>query len=111
MAVDDLTTDLNLNLLEEEVTQSALGTTRPSSQSSTDCTRIGKGDLYITLPDKVGIAIHDSNNTLTIHGGTSEVHTECLDGEVRVALVENFPEGDMRIASEVGILSTLCNEL
>jgi hypothetical protein len=111
MAVDDLTTDLNLNLLEEEVTQAALGTTRPSSQSSADCICIGKGDLYITLPDKVSIAVHDSNNALTIHGGTGEVHAECLNSKVGMALVEHLPERNMRIAREVGILSTISNEL
>ena len=110
LAVDDLATDLHLDLLDHEVAQATLGATRPGREVR-HAVRHGESDLEVGLPDEVGVTIDDSHDTLPPGGRAGEVHAEGLHGEVRVALVENLPKRDMRIAREIGILSTIGNKL
>jgi hypothetical protein len=109
MTIDDLTADLYLDLLEKKVTQATLSTSSPVHAISNS--GIGEGDLDIGLPNKVGVAVHNGNETLTICGGAREVDTHRLNGEVGVTLVENLPEGNVGIASDVGILGAVSNKL
>jgi hypothetical protein len=66
VGINNLTTNLNLNLLEEGVANTTTSTRAPSDQVGAGS--IGKRDLYIGLPDEICIAIHNCNKTLTIGG-------------------------------------------
>jgi len=60
---------------------------------------------------QVRIAVDDSRDTLVEVGLTVEGNLNGLNREVGVALVENLPESNLRVARDVDILSTVRNEL
>ena len=108
VGVDDLTANLHLNLLEELVAETTLKGSRPLHVHSLG---VGELDLQVGLVHQIRVAVDDGNDTLSILRRASEVHTKRLHGEVRMTLVEHLPKGDVGISSDVGILSTIRNEL
>ena len=114
VTVHDLATDLNLHLLDEEVTQTATTTGRPEHvlcRTRGSRTRVGKRHLEIRAEHQVSITVDDHNRTLAIRRRTREVDTHGLHGEIGMTLVQHLPEGDVGISGDVGILSTICDEL
>jgi hypothetical protein len=111
VTINDLTTNLDLHLLEEEVTQTTLSTRGPVHIGRRPEFCVREDDLYVGLPDEVGVAVDHGHEALTIGRGAGEVDTHSFHGEVGVTLVENLPEGNVGIASDVCILSTVCDEL
>ena len=113
MTIDDLTADLNLNLLEQELAKAILFVI-PELHGVNQCTRriaIRKLNLQLRLADQIRIAVDDGNDTLTERRSTREVDTERLHGEVRVTLLEDLPERNMRISRDVDILCSVGNKL
>ena len=114
VTVNDLSTNLHLNLLEQEVAEAAhtargpvdvLAGTRHSRP------RVGQRHLEIRAVDKVSVAVHDGHHALAILGRAREVDTHGLHGEIGVTLVHDLPEGDVGVARDVGILCSVGNEL
>ena len=110
VAVDDLTANLHLNLLEHSIPKAALDTAGPDNVGVRS-DHVRENNLHIGLSDQVCVAVDHSNNALPPGGRTREIHTHRLHGEVRVALVEHLPEGDVGISNDVGILRAIGNEL
>ena len=116
LTVDALTTDLNLNLLDEAVadvvepaeTGRRTGETSGSASANTD---LRKNNLDVGLVHKIGVTVDHRSNTLVEVSLTVEGNLDGLNGEVGVALVEDLPESDLRVARDVDILSTVRNEL
>ena len=114
MTVNDLTTNLHLNLIEEDVTQTAQTITRPlNAASTTDRCRasVGQSDLYIGLPDQICVAVHHRHHTLAIGRRAGKVDTHRLNGEIGMPFVKDLPKSDVRIAGDIGILCAICDEL
>lgn len=114
VAIDDLTADLHLNLLHEEVSEAVLLVV-PVALRRQDRVRVitdhRELDLQLGLADEIGVAVDDGNDTLSERRSSCEVDTERLHGEVRVTLLQNLPERDMRVARDVDILSPVGNKL
>ena len=114
MTVHDLATNLNLHLLDEEVTKTATTASRPQHVLCGTCgflPRIGKRHLEIRSEHQVSIPVHHHNRTLSVARRAREVDTHGLHGEIGMTLVQHLPEGDVGISSDVRILSTICDEL
>lgn len=114
VAIDDLTTDLHLNLLEQEVSKAVLlviPVRLRVDECSTSIADHRKLDLQLCLSDQIRIAVDDGDDTLSERRSTREVDTERLHGKVRVTLLEDLPERDMRVARDVDILSPVGNKL
>ncbi len=114
LAIDDLATDLNLNLLEQEVAKTVLLIVPVRLRIHERVASVAddrKLNLQVRLADQIRIAVDDGNDTLAERRSTREVDTERLHGEVRVTLLEDLPERDMRVARDVDILSPVGNKL
>ena len=114
VTVNDLSTDLHLNLLQHEVSQAAHAAGCPLDvvrRTRRRCCRVRQRHLEVRAVDQVSVAVHDGDHTLSVLGRAREVDTHCLHREVGVPLVHDLPEGDVRIASDVSVLCTVGNEL
>jgi hypothetical protein len=116
LAINTLTTNLNLNLLDEAVTnvvEPAETRSRTSVTSNTTSTELdlGEHNLNVGLVHQISITINHSSDTLVEVSLSVEGNLNRLHGEVGVALVENLPESNLRVARDINILSTVRNEL
>ena len=111
MSVNDLTTNLYLNFLEKEVSNASLVITRPIDRSSLSGKGIWKNYLDVSFPDQIGIAVDHCHETLSIVGCAGKVDAEWFNGKVSMTLVEDLPEGDVRISCNVCVLSTISDKL
>ena len=107
LAIDTLATDLNLNLLDEAVTN----VVNPAEGRTRLAVNLRENDLDVRLVHKIGVTVDDSRNTTIEISLAVERHLNRLDGEVRVALVEDLPERDLGIAGDIDILRTVGDKL
>jgi hypothetical protein len=111
MLINTLSTDLELNLLDEVVTRpvqpAELGTRAVSGLDG----YLGEGSLEIHAVDQVTVALDRASNSLTEARGTVERVLNGLHGEVSVATVNRLEESNLRVASQVNILSAISDEL
>jgi hypothetical protein len=111
MSVNDLTANLYLNLLEKEVSDTSLIITRPNDWICLSSIGVWKNYLNISFPDQIGIAVDHCHETLSIVGCAGKVDAEWFNGKVSMTLVEDLPEGDVRISCNVCVLSTISDKL
>ncbi len=118
LAIDALAADFNLNLLDEAVADVVepaetllAGVASNNTGSARTDINLRKNNLDVRLVHQIRIAVDDSRNTLVKVGLTVEGNLNRLNGEVGVALVENLPESDLRVAGDIDILRTVRNKL
>jgi hypothetical protein len=118
LAINALAADFNLNLLDEAVADVVEPAEALGGGRTADNTGIGSGDrnlrendLDVGLVHQIRIAVDDSRDTLVEVGLTVEGNLNGLNREVGVALVEDLPESDLRVARDVDVLRTIRNKL
>ena len=104
LAVNALTTDLKLDLLDEAVTNVA----EPAETLACGVKRnLGEHNLDVRLVHEIGVTIDYSRDTLVKVGLAVERYLNRLYCKVRVALVKNLPERDLGVARDINILRTI----
>ena len=103
LAINALTTDLKLNLLDEAVTNIA----EPAETRTARKLNLGQHNLDIRLVHEIGVTVNDGRNTLVKVGLTVERYLNGLNREVRVALVKDLPERDLGVTRNVDVLCTI----
>jgi len=112
LTVNALTADLKLHNLDEAVAN-RVEPAEALDRCLTSGTQVhcGQHHLDVRAVHQVGIAVDNGRHTLVEVGLAVERHLNGLHGEVRVALVQNLPEGDLGIARNINILRTIAHEL
>ena len=118
LTINALAADLNLNLLDEAVADVVEPAETLGGRAASNNAGGARGDidlrennLDVGLVHQIGVTVDDSRDTLVEVGLTVEGNLNRLNREVSVALVENLPESDLRVAGNVDILSTVRNKL
>jgi hypothetical protein len=112
LAVDTLTTNLNLNLSDEllsgEIQPTGIHTSGTSSAGvSTDTHQLvdlGKSDLKIRAVGKIAVTADSALDTTTEIGLSVESLLNRFNSKIGVTSVSDLPESDLRITSEVYVL-------
>ena len=108
LAVNAGSADLDLDLLDQAVAD----VVEPAEAGVVDRQRnLGERHLDVGAVHQIGVAADDSRDTAAEVGLAVERHLNRLHGEVGVALVQNLPEGNLRVAGDVDILGTVRDEL
>lgn len=109
LAVDALTTDLELNLLDESVTD----VVEPAETLNGLRREVNRreDDLDVRAVHQVGVTVDDRRDTLVEVRLSVERDLNGLEGEVRVALLEDLPERDLGVTRDVDILRSVGDEL
>jgi hypothetical protein len=111
MLVNALTTDLDLDVLDQVVANPV----EPAELSTRAILslegNLGEGGLEVDTVDQITVAADGAGNTLTEVGDTIEGLLDRLHREVGVATIELLEEGDLGIGRQVNILSTVGDEL
>ena len=106
-----LTSDLNVDVLDEEVTDpvepAELGTRAVRGLESD----LGQRALEVCAEDQVAVAADRALDLLAEVGSAVERLLNGLHGEVRVAAVHYLPEGNLRVSCQVDILRAVGDEL
>jgi len=114
LAIDALTTDFNLNLLDEAVTN----VRQPAETGGRSCRRAERTvrrlevnrrehNLHICLVHKIGVTVNHGRHALVKVGLAVEGDFNGLHGEVSMALVQHLPEGNLGVTRNVDILCTI----
>ena len=109
--VDALAADLDLNTLDEVVTDPVEPTelrTRAVRRLERDAR---ERRLQVDAVDQIAVALDRARDALAEARGAVERVLDGLHGEVRVAAVHHLEERDLGVAREVNILRTVRNEL
>jgi hypothetical protein len=109
--VDTLSTDLELNLLDQVVTRPVQPTELGTRAVSSGDGYLGEGSLEIHAVDQVTVALDGASDSLTEARGTVERVLNGLHGEVSVATVDRLEESNLRVSSQVNVLSAISDEL
>jgi hypothetical protein len=112
LAVDALAADLELNLLDEAVADLV----EPAETRRRDATIVlevnrRENDLDVRAVHQVGVTVDDRRDTLVEVGLAVERDLNRLEGEVRVALLEDLPERDLGVTRDLDILGSVRDEL
>jgi len=111
LTINALTSNLELNNLDESVTN----VVQPSETVEVSRTRnkvyCRKNNLNVCAVHQIGITIDDGSHTLVEVGLSVEGDFNGLHCEVCVSLVENLPEGNLRITGDINILCAITDEL
>ena len=110
LPVNSLTTDLELDRLDETVTDVVEPAEAVQRADGREVNR-GENDLDICAIHEIGVTVDYSRNTLVKVGLAVERHLDGLHREVRVTLVENLPESNLGVAGNVDVLRTIADEL
>ena len=114
VTVHDLATDLNLHLLDEEVTETATTTGSPEHilrRTRSSRARVGQRHFEVRAEHQVSISVDDHNRALAVARRTREVDTHGLHGKIGMSLEQTLPKGDLRVSSDVCVLSTVGDKL
>ncbi len=118
LAVDALATDLDLDLGNELLAgeikpagENAVGGGSGSGTVGHGLVDFGEGDLEDGGVGEVTVTGDGAGDTATEIGLTVECLLNGLHGKVGVAAVGHFPEGDLRVTSEVDVLGAVGNKL
>jgi len=102
LTVNELTTNLNLSLLNHSITNTiSPGSTGTSTSDS------GGNTLEIHLLNKVTITRNGSSNTLAKIYLTVESLFNRLNGKVSMTAIYHLKEGNLRVSSEINILGAI----
>jgi len=111
LAVNALATNLNLNLLDEAVTD----VVHPAESLHVDVRaaerNLGENNLNVRLVHQVRVTVDDRRDALVEVRLTVERHLNRLHRKVRVALLEDLPERDLGVARDVDILRAVAHKL
>ena len=112
LAVNALTTDLNLNLRNQLLT----GEIKPaginaSGRALKTRANFGKGHLKVSAVSQVTIAADSAGNTPAKVSLAVESLFDRLHGKVGVPLVRDLPEGNLRITGKINVLCAIGDEL
>jgi len=110
LTVNALTTDLELNRLDETVTD----VVEPAEAvQGADRRKVNRreNNLDVCAVHQVGVTVDHRCNALVEVGLAVEGHLDGLHREVRVTLVENLPESNLGVAGNVDVLRTIADEL
>ena len=112
LAVNALTTDLNLNLrnqlLTGEIKPAGINAMGRSLETLAD---FGKGHLKVSAVSQVTIAADSAGNTPAKVSLAVESLFDRLHGKVGVPLVRDLPEGNLRITGKINVLCAIGDEL
>ncbi len=108
--IDLLTTDLDVHVVDEVVTN-PLEPTELGRSTIAAYINLGEGGLEVDTVDQVTVTGDGALHLLTEVGGAVERLFNGFHGEVGVATVNDLEEGDLRIASKVDILRAVSDEL
>ena len=107
LAVNALATNLDLNLRDHLLTWEI----EPASVFRLSLANLRKGDLKVGAVSEVTVAADGAGDTATEIGLAVEGLLDRLHREVGVATVGHLPEGDLRVAGKVNVLSAVGYEL
>jgi len=105
LAIDARTTDLDLHLLDEAVTDVV-----EPAEAGVDVGAkgdLGQRHLDVRAVHQVGVTGDDGRDAAAEVGLAVERHLNRLHGEVRVALVQHLPERDLGVAGDIDVLRTV----
>jgi len=106
LTVDALTTNFNINTLDQVVTKIIDPTERATVSLDT-----GKLDLNVSLPDKITVTGNRSRDLAAKITNTVECLLDRLNGEVSVATVHYLKIRDLGLAREIDILGAVGDKL
>ncbi len=103
LSVNALTTNLNLNVLDEVVADPVEPTELSTRDIITD-THLGESGLEIDTVDEVTVTGDSASHTLPEVGNTVEGLFNGFHREVRVTTIELLEKSNLRVRSEIDIL-------
>ena len=113
LAVDALASNLNLNLgdqlLSREVQPASINTL--GSSSSHGLVDLRKSNLKVGTVSKITVAADRASHTTAEISLSIEGLFNRLNGKVGVSAVSDLPEGNLRISSQIDVLSAVGYEL
>jgi len=111
LLVNALTTDLNLNIIDDVVTDPV----EPTELSARTVRRLElhlrQGSLEVHAVDQITIALDGAGDLLAEVRGAVKRVLDGLHGEVGVAAVHHLEESDLRVASQVNVLGAVSDKL
>jgi len=110
LAVDALTTDLELNRLDETVTD-VVEPAEAAQRAHRRKVNRRENHLHVRAVHQVGVTVDHRRHTLVEVGLAVERHLNGLHREVGMTLVQDLPERDLGVARDVDILRTIADEL
>jgi hypothetical protein len=118
LAVDSLTSDLDLNLSDElfsgEVQPTSINTSSRTLRVGTDTHKLvnlGESNLEIGSVSKITISADCACNVSSEIGLTIESLLDGFNSKVSVSAISHLPEGNLRVTSKVDILSSVSYKL
>ena len=108
LLVDARTTDLDLHRVDEAVTDIVEPTEAVAGVKEGD---LRQRDLDVCAVHQIGVTGDNGRDAATKVGLSVERHLDRLHREVRVALVEHLPEGNLGVARDINVLRTIRDEL
>ena len=109
--IDTLTTDLELDIVDEVVANPVEPTELSTRAVRGKELYLRQSGLEVHTVDQVTVTLDGTSDLLAEVGSTVEGVLNRLHGEVSVSAVDNLEEGNLRITSKVNILGTIGDEL
>ena len=109
--VDALTTDLNLNVVDEVVTDPVEPTELSARAVSRLESDLREGRLEVHAVDEVTVALDGASHLLAEVRGAVKRVLDGLHGKVGVTTVHNLKKGDLGVASQVNVLGAVSYKL
>jgi hypothetical protein len=108
LAVDARPANLDLDLLDEAVTDIVEPAEAVAGVEERD---LRQRDLDVRAVHQIGVTRDDGSDAATKVGLSVERHLDRLHREVRVALVQHLPEGNLGVAGDINVLCTIRDKL
>ena len=111
LLVDALTTDLNLNIIDDVVTDPVEPTELSARTVRHLQLNLRQGGLEVHTVDQITIALNGAGDLLAEVRGAVKRVLDRLHGKVGVAAVHHLEESDLRVASQVHVLGAVSYKL
>ena len=111
LLVDALTTDLNLNVVDEVVTDPVEPTELSARAVSRLESDLREGRLEVHAVDQITVALNRAGDLLAEVRGAVEGVLNRLHGKVGVTTVHHLKKRDLRVASQVNVLGAVSYKL
>jgi len=105
--VNALATDLDFNVLDEDVTDPV----EPAELLASSERHLRKSDLKVSTEHKITVSGDGASDLASKIGISVESLFNRLHGEVSVTTVDDLEESDLRVASQVNVLGTVSDKL
>jgi len=106
LLVNTLTSDLNLDVLNQMVTNVIDPTER-----RTLALNLGQINLHVNAVNQIAVTRNERGHSLSEIGLSTKSLLNRLHGEVSVTAVDNLKEGDLWVTSQVNILGAIGDKL